>query len=382
MPTYQPFEELRAEVIHDENVVRLSTPWTKIEAKFPLDMTEKVSAFCREINLPGTASNNSLSEFLHIFKDHYVAYLMPRVLPLQPSQCSSTKTAIRERLATPEEWIHAFAPVVAHNIQLTGSQWQLDCEALLAQSRVPGTDTFDAASAYRVIMRWALKAITESLVAQTDASLFKFLEAALASDEAVFFDTAKYYIRQYHYVTSNSFECLTPAIESMPFARELVHHLAHEEYGHGSFTASSLKHLGLETPTSIPLGPHVVAIMDFLRAAAHLNPLAFSCLFNLFELPGEQRQDPIAALLRRSSRPMAANGLDAHFKLNKDGAHFTNGFFLVSEMQAVDEYTVIEAARFAELHLMLHNCLGKEIIAYGNRIAAGTGQRTQPVGDI
>jgi hypothetical protein len=253
-------------------------------------------------------------------------------------------------------------PSVAHAISLR-APWSLDLDELLEASRIMGTNDYDAISAYRYLMRWAFRAIAAPSGGRV--SLFDHLASALDEDESRFFESAKHYLRQYHHVTSTSFECLLPAAEAMPFARDKVLEVTLEEKGHGGFTADSLKALGVREPALLPLGPHVSALMDCLKLAAHVNPLAFSCLFNVFEMPGEQDQDPMAALLARSSKPEAARGLQAHFQLNKDGAHFTSGFELVGEMTAVDEYTVVEAARLTELHFMLLDEVCRDVMARG-----------------
>jgi hypothetical protein len=187
----------------------------------------------------------------------------------------------------------------------------------------------------------------------------------LVDDEPAFFAMAKFCLRQYHHVTSTSFECLLPALQTVGFAEKLVHKLVHEEYGHGRYTADSLRRLGVDSPSSLPLIPESVGIMDLLRITTSLNPLAFACLFNVFELAGEQEEDPLAALLAKSSKPEAANGIRAHFDFNKAGAHFTSGIKLLDDMGAVDAYSVIEAARCVELNLIFTDRLCAKSIEYG-----------------
>lgn len=362
--TYRPYEELQFSL--SGNILTLNTPWTEIEAEIPAELHMRVREVCETLHQENAVAEE-VSELLENFKDHYVAYAIPRSLSLNSSHCSQTVRRLDSE-ASPTDWLAAFVPAVAPKIDLSHKQWNIDIEAVLRESRSgKNANIYDPVSAYRYLLHWALKTVHEKNHAEVDAGLFTCLENLLEKNEAAFLQVARYYIRQYHYVTSNSFDCLVPAMETMPYSKELVQKLSREEYGHGSFTGNSLKQLGVTDPTSVPLGPTVVGLMGFLANAAHLNGLAFSCLFNLFELPGEQEEDPLAQLLFRSSLPAAAQGIAAHFKFNKDGAHFTNGICLVEGMEGVDAYTILEATRMAEMHFFLHENAAKEVTTYANQ---------------
>jgi hypothetical protein len=349
---FEPYQELRAEFFPQQNLLRLTTPWTTVEADVAPDRAEAVAIACNAVNSFSEAGDHAeASALLSVFKEHHVAYLKPRQLSLIQEQCSRTKATIRRSVESPpQEWVDSYMPTIAHAL---GSlpPWGFDVNACLAHAKIDGTDVFDAASAYRFIMHWVFLHLTGPIEVHTH--FFELMRRLLIEDEPAFFAAAKFCLRQYHHVTSTSFDCLLPALETMTFARKLVHKLVHEEYGHGRYTADSLRKLGVENPSSLPLVPESVGIMELLRITTTLNPLAFACLFNVFELAGEQDEDPLAALLAKSSKPESANGIRAHFEFNRAGAHFTSGILLLEGMGGVDSYTVIEAARCVELNLML-----------------------------
>ena len=349
--TYFPYEELRAEFSMGEGILRMSTPWTVVEAEVTPDSSQRVAAACEDINnFSAGVIREEASDLLTMFKDQHIAYMSPRQISLVSDQCTRTKKTIRlSAESPPDKWVDAYLATVAHAVESV-SAWSFDVSDCLAHSRVPDTDVFDAASAYRFIMHWVFIRLTSA--SEIHTRFYDLLANLLTDNEPAFFCAAKHFLRQYHHVTSTSFDCLLPALETLSFSKKLVHRLVHEEQGHGRYTADSLRKLGVGDPASLPLLPESVAIMDLLRITTTLNPLTFACLFNVFELGGEQDEDPIAALLERSSRPEAAAGVRAHFELNKAGAHFTNGIRLIEEIGGVDAYTVIEAARCVELNLV------------------------------
>ena len=192
--------------------------------------------------------------------------------------------------------------------------------------------------------------------------LVDHLKNLAEKNEEKFFQASKIFVRQYHHITSTSSDCLMPAMYNMPYAKDLVMELAHEELGHGQFTSSSYRALGGAHPYELPVDPYTVGLMDLLRQSAHTNALAFSTLFTIFEVSGEQDDDPLATLLSKSSRPKAGDGLKKHFQLNKDGAHFQSGFPLIERLDAIDKESIIEAARFAEILMRFFDLSAMEII--------------------
>src|SRR5262249_16205479 len=158
------------------------------------------------------------SELLNAFKEHHVAYLKPRQLPLIQEQCSRTKAAIRRSAeSSPEAWVDSYMPTIAHAMESL-PPWEFSVNACLAHSKIDGADDlFDAASAYRFIMHWVLLRLTGPIEVHT--RFFELMERLLREDEPAFFAAAKFSLRQYHHVTSTSYDCLLPALDTMAFAR-------------------------------------------------------------------------------------------------------------------------------------------------------------------
>jgi hypothetical protein len=89
--------------------------------------------------------------------------------------------------------------------------------------------------------------------------------------------------------------------------------------------------------------------MDLLTFAASGYFLGFCCAVTYFEGSGYTDQDPAARLLRQSSRPGAAQGIERHFLINKTQNHSRVGEELAGTLTPVCADTVISAVRINEL---------------------------------
>ena len=355
-----PYEDLELKLVGENGLV-LETPWTKIEAEFLPDQRSIFTAACEQIGWEGRKVYPELAEVLKSFANNFIAYSVPRNLAFNQAHCTKAGGRVSGLTnSSPQEWVDAYLPTVSFALDYKSESWDWDLGELLTQSRIAGTDAYDPAAAYRVVMAWVLRAFSSTK--KGSKKLVDHLRILATSDEAKFFDLARKFVRQYHHITSTSTDCLSPALYNMPYARAEVAELVHEESGHGNFTAGTLRELGVENPLDIELDPHTVALMDLLRISAHTNALCFSTLFTIFEISGEQDDDPLATLLEKSSRPAAARGIRNHFQLNKDGAHFMSGFPLIEKIEGVDEATIVETLRLSELLVKSFDHLSSAII--------------------
>jgi hypothetical protein len=345
MQQFYPYKELKCTIQGDE--LRLETPWTEIHVECEKDRNSIEKALA-QINAKNY-SDPGVSEFFENFRHNFISHSVPRSdLRLNIDHCTRLPkkvSSLIEKSAT--AWADAYLPGVAHQLDLKNYSWKWNVTEVLNSSRVPSSEIFDAESAYRQIMRMVLN---EMSTETRGPKLFvDHLRKLAKADETKFFQAARIFIRQYHHITSTSSDCLMPAMYNMPYAADLVQELAQEELGHGQFTLSSYKALGGKHPYETALDPYTVGLMDLLKQAASTNAFAFSVLFTIFEVSGEQEDDPLATLLKNSSAPKAGDGLQKHFQLNKDGAHFQSGFPLIERLSGIDEASVVEATRFAEL---------------------------------
>jgi hypothetical protein len=363
--TYHPYEELRAEVLDAQSLLRLSTPWMSIEAEFDKDSADTIKDACQLINGARKRGPEELkiSEFLANFDDHMIAYIAPRTsLRFEKTHCTRT-VQLEGRAFSPNQAVRALLPALASELPMTDMNWSWDIEECLRLSRIPGTDTYDPEAAYRVFMR---RLFLHMRTSRAGHEMLASLAELAPKNEPAYFEALKVYLRQYHHITSSSHEALLPIIYRWPEGAELTAKLTHEERGHGTYTESSLRELGvlITDINRIPLFPVTQALIEIFRYVACTSPLAFAMMFTSFELPGEQDEDPVVKQLEQTSRPQAARGIQKHFQFNKDGAHFINGIPLVKYIGAVDELTVVEAFRTAELQLVLADRVWDSIRAH------------------
>jgi len=360
MQQFYPYEELRCE-FKGENELSLETPWTQIQVEYAEEDKSFLESLLSSLNGDGTKREDEVTEFLNAFKHNFISYSRPRALELTPDHCTRLTDKVKSMESSqPNDWINAYLPAVSHQIRFTENKWKWDIQAILENSRRADSNVYDPETAYRLIMRLVL--LEMSSAKKGTKLLVDHLRKLSEKNEEVFFQAARLFVRQYHHITSTSSDCLMPAIYNMPYAQGLVMELANEELGHGKFTGSTYKALGGKHPYDTPVDPYTVGLMDLLRQSAHTNALAFATLFTIFEVSGEQDDDPLATLLAKSSRPTSGEGLQRHFQLNKDGAHFQSGFPLIEILQGVNRETVIEAARFSELLMNFFDLSAFEII--------------------
>ena len=360
MQQYHPYEDLSC-TLQSNNALSLETPWTQIEVEFEEEnkqqMTSFIETFKRDNQDPLI-----MSDFLSNFKYNFISYLTPREdLLLNQEHCTRIPDRVNKlKKELPKEWIESYLPAISHQMTSIENEWKWNLDKILTDSAQSNGKSFDPESAYRSIMHLVLKEMT--FKNKGTKLLVDHLKNLAEKNEEKFFQASKIFVRQYHHITSTSSDCLMPAMYNMPYAKDLVMELAHEELGHGQFTSSSYRALGGAHPYELPVDPYTVGLMDLLRQSAHTNALAFSTLFTIFEVSGEQDDDPLATLLSKSSRPKAGDGLQKHFQLNKDGAHFQSGFPLIERLDALDKESIIEAVRFAEILMRFFDLSAMEII--------------------
>jgi hypothetical protein len=360
---YTPYEELNIKLSDNEEECILELPWLTIHAACNISIKPDILAVIDFLNnKTPVPSQNVVHDFLIEFREHPVAYIKPRVYlqEINSEHCSQSKAFQPE--FSPMEMLNRLLPMHLGKINLHNFNWQWNIEEILEKSKII-KNNYDPLSAFRAFLRLLLQGMPYAR--RASANMIKLMTYLQINDEELFFNYVRYYIRQYHHITSTSYEALLPAQYSFPVAKEQLAHFAEEERGHGKFTLRSLKALNIHNPYNILLNPYSPAIMDLLRYYSQNNLLAFSMLVTCFELEGEQIEDPVASLLEKSSNPAAAQALKSHFELNMAGAHFLSGEPYVSQLKAVDDYTVIEAVRAAELFLMLEGQMDKELLNYG-----------------
>lgn len=147
-----------------------------------------------------------------------------------------------------------------------------------------------------------------------------FLEDLLKKDESKFFQAIGYVTKQSWYVTMETAHAMEPALTHFNKANELISEFIKDEAGHHKFMEQVCEDMGVDI-NSFPVSDETKWLLASHKQAAHISPLAFSAMVNLFEAAFYVDQDPLSRTLRLSSKPEAARGYELHYKINLEHHH-------------------------------------------------------------
>ncbi len=308
---YRPYPELEIQWNPDYTNFVLKCPWVSIEVE--------VDPSDRE-NVLSQLHSGFAPEFLEFFSDYPISYFRPRALP-------------------------EFA-IQTLDFSWGRSSWPAD--QILEQSEIPGADgLYDPQTAYGLIRRQRL--IRESS-AKSTLGVYSELGQLLDQNEAAFLQVAREILRQTYHVTSQCDFALAPASLASPLDSKKINSYRRSELGHDRLVLRSLNELGVRKSqlSEVMILPETARSMELLREAAQHHPLAFCCLVGLFEGESFSKSDPLADLLARSSRPKAAEGIQKHFEINRDGNHAQIGESFVKDLGPVSEEAIRSAIFMTE----------------------------------
>lgn len=361
---YQLYEE--TEIVWDKDHSRFTvlTPWISLSVDVEQGQRDELAEITKSLRLPFNSwHQNKVNEFIRFFHEYPIAYIQPRSLPIDLFKQSTRARKDILSISNPRSLITKLLPqgLEKKQIEKVPLNWVWDTDKVLRLSQIE-VDTsellYDPISAYRAIYR--LRLIAEQSF-NSMGTVVELLSDLRESDENAFFKAITQIISQTYYVTSNCIECLSPAVYAYPPAANEVREFIKKEEGHDLLILQSLKKLSVNI-SCFEILPETVLNMEILKLAAQDYFLAFCCIIGAFEGGAYRQEDPIATLLRRSSIPEAAFGLERHFLVNKEGNHAAIGESLIEKMGAVSRDEVIIATRLTELvtyagHLMSFSLL-------------------------
>jgi hypothetical protein len=225
-------------------------------------------------------------------------------------------------------------------------RWLWDATHIQSLSQVDD-DVFDPYSvvSYLIGKRLELETLTDPY----RRSVEQKLEKLRVFDEGTLFELATLVIRQTHHITASILPILRVAHEAHPRLAGSIKHFMDEEIGHDKLMERSLSNLGCTDPSGIPVLPSTLAMMRLFRLAARHSPLAFVSCIGMFEGSSYPDSDPLADLLEKTSKPGAAYGYKAHFKINRDHNHKDEVFELAACLPALNRADLTLGMRMFEL---------------------------------
>ncbi len=346
MVTYYPYPQLEIHWIHDTSRFKLNLPWVELEVEVTDDDLPWVEKAIGLLN--NTPGDPRVQKFLSLLNHHFIAYHAPH--PKESSEKKLDDMDIKDiPLATPEDLIRWIAPScnLSQDYMDILTSWQWDVLEIAGISKIPETPYYDPLSVITFLWGKVLTVDAEGGIYRE--KLTQGLDALRVQNEASFFEYMKKLIRQTHYITEKFQEYCPLALTTFTQGTSAINQFIEEEKGHDKLMSSSLKILDCDDPSQIAPYSQTVILMEAFKKAAQTCPLAFTALVGFFEGGTYGASDPLADILKKSSKPKAAQGYARHFDINRDHHHNKVIYNLAAKIPAVSYDAVVFVSRLLEL---------------------------------
>lgn len=315
---YIPYEKMSVEWVDSgEPKFVLTLPWLCMD----VSVTTEDEQWVRDAtaNLHFTPENENVQKFIEEWKHYPVFYTRPR----QPEEFEGYDLQncpdIDVDPSTPSRLLETFGCPISESLKEDiPSEWIWDQEQILSKTRITGTDLYDPVSLVRYLTCYRLDWESGNWVGQD--GLGNFLEILLGKDEEQFFQAIGCISRQAWQVMTEYSPSMKLALPHFTKGKKALAAYIAEEIGHNKFMDQVFKELGLEKDAFSVTGA-TRWLLDAYKRAAVLSPLAFSAMVGLFEASYYEEEEPIAEVIKHSSRPKAARGWELHRKVNEDYRH-------------------------------------------------------------
>lgn len=356
-----PYEEVEIIENRVKNDFTLITPWLSCDFMGDNRKVSKIKVLLGQNKRSSnkTTVDKRIDKFTQNFAQYPIYYVLPRKLKKSKEQIETwSKESLSSILRTRE-----LIKMAEDNNQrlFPNEEWKWDIQDILNRSRLANSHQYDPYSVYTALRRNKLLDECNPHLNKTQA-LFAKLKILLHEDETKFFQLIALILSQQYYVTSRCVESLSPAIAIAGEAKTSVVQYIKEELHHDKLVLQSIRAIQ-DTDVSSDLFLNQTKVcMSLLRSSASFCFLAFCCLVNCFEGNGYSDADPLAELLKISTKPESFKGIHKHFLINKLGNHHAIGEKFVQFLPPVSQDEVIAAARITELMSKLQLDLSKQIL--------------------
>ncbi|MGC8483667.1 MAG: hypothetical protein ACP5OE_08510 [Thermodesulfobium sp.] len=315
--SFMPHETLSVNWLNDDKSFILSLPWMSMD----IDVTEEDREWIKDAtdHLHSIPANSNVQRFINDLKDYPIFYIQPRTLEEFKGKDLQSCPKLNLDSSTPSALISTFDCEIAHELKESAiPAWTWDREKILSKAQIPGTDLYDPVSFVSYLICYRLE--WESTTWSGQDGFGQFLERVLEEDEDNFFQAIGWISKQSWYVTKESCQAMKPALIHFEKGRELIQHFIHDEVGHYKFMEQVFRDIGLNKE-DFSVGEGTKWLLAAHERTATISPLAFSAMINIFEAAYYEGQDPISRVIKMSSKPLAAQGFDLHYKINQEHRH-------------------------------------------------------------
>lgn len=263
--------------------------------------------------------NENVQKFLQELKDYPVYCTKPRMLSEFEGEDLQTCPDLVVDSSTPSRLIETFGCPISESLKDDmPSNWTWDQEMILEKARIEGTDLYDPVSLVRYLTCYRLDWESGSWVGQD--GLGNFLEILLEKDEEQFFQAIGCISRQAWQVMTEFTPSMKLALTHFSKGKESIASYMAEEVGHSKFMEQVFRELSFNKENFF-VTDETRWLLDSFKRAALLSPLAFSAMVGIFEASYYEDEEPIANVIKMSSRPKASRGWELHRKVNQEYRH-------------------------------------------------------------
>lgn len=231
----------------------------------------------------------------------------------------------------------------------------------LRQARVPSfwSNRYDPLTLLTLLRR-------ERFVALCKFPVFKEFYAGLErlrhTHRDQFIKVMQIAVAQNHFVTT-ACQKLIAKLDTLERVSSPIKNFFYSEKNHDQLTLQSLKHLGIDQPSFIPIFKEVEELMKALEVSLEAHPLILASGVDAFESNGYFKGNKLADLMggisetKKSSEP-----LNVHHQINQEGNHQRVAETFLEPSLYVDKTQALEAIRFAEYLTDLQIKFGKRLL--------------------
>lgn len=351
---FEPYPELTFS--RDGTALSLICPWLALEVELEDSSLESIDLCLKKIKQKDFL-DQQVQEFLAFFSDYPILYVKP-----------SKEKIVRKELALPSGKYELLNNLeinsgnIPWGLLFVTNSWSIDLDKVLDFAYI-GEGLYSPVAVFSYLNHF--------IFSQSDSGddIHQKLELILARDEKFFFELMKTILRQSYHVTHSCDRSISPAISLAVETKDAIQRYVNSEKGHHNLILRSFQCLDENPIESCYLMPETIVSMELLECVAKRCVTSFACSISLFEFGGFNECDPMASLLRKSSKPEAAKGLEIHFGINENEGHALVGLEFAKLIQPITVDSVFLACLAVETQIQLGNKIQKNILeiarAYG-----------------
>lgn len=344
---YAPYPSTRFTL--SGNTLSVASPWLDLEVEVDDDTA---GLLCKPDGL-GWLGDARVQQFLAFLKEFPLLNVAPRRMlePRAPLRAAPDNAALSPRPGELVAAMRARLGIAYENQALLGDVYEWNLDEVLEFCRIPGEEQlYDPYAAYTFIRGRRLQYQFEQM--SQSSVVVAYLDALRRANEGAFFEAVIDVMSQQFYVTRQCTACLHPALENDDIRAAVEAYIA-EEQNHDRLILSSIQAVSDRRVEDLFFAPGIMVETELIRYAASVCPLSFACLVSIMEGSAYPEHDPVGELLRKTSRPQAAKGIEAHFQINKTHNHTAIPETFVVCLPPVDRDTVASALRMTEVAIKL-----------------------------